>query len=52
MVINPNDTQTITVYNDPVGGLELIKVNADDTKGGFPTLHLKSAVWTTPWWVP
>ena len=36
VVINPNDTQTITVYNDPVGGLELIKVNADDTKERIP----------------
>ena len=36
VVINPNDTQTITVYNDPVGGLELIKVNADDTKERSP----------------
>ena len=27
-----NDTQTITLYNDPMGGLELIKVNADDTR--------------------
>ena len=36
VVINPNDTQAITVYNDPVGGLELIKVNADDTKERIP----------------
>ena len=36
VVINPNDTQTITVYNEPVGGLELIKVNADDTKERIP----------------
>ena len=36
VVINPNDTQTITVYNDPVGGLELIKVNADDTRERIP----------------
>ena len=52
VVINPNDTQTITVYNDPVGGLELIKSTRMTPRSGFPTLHLKSAVWTTPWWVP
>ena len=28
VVINPNDTQTITVYNDPIGGVELVKVNS------------------------
>ena len=38
VVINPNDTQTITVYNDPVGGLELIKVNADNTKERIPNV--------------
>ena len=36
VVINPNDTQTITVYNDPIGGVEIIKVNADDTKERIP----------------
>ena len=38
VVINPNDTQTITVYNDHVGGLELIKVNADNTKERIPNV--------------
>ena len=38
VVINPNDTQTITVYNEPVGGLELIKVNADNTKERIPNV--------------
>ena len=38
VVINPNDTQTITVYNDPVGGLELIKVNADNTMERIPNV--------------
>ena len=38
VVINPNDTQTITVYKDPVGGLELIKVNADNTKERIPNV--------------
>ena len=33
VVINPNDTQTLHFYNDPVGGVELIKVNvADETQ--------------------
>ena len=52
VVINPNDTQTITVYNDPIGGVEIIKSTRMTPGSGFPTLHLKSAVWTTPWWIP
>lgn len=36
VVINPNDTQIITVYNDPIGGVEIIKVNADDTRERIP----------------
>ena len=38
VVINPNDTQTITVYNDPVGGVEIVKVNADDPKERIPNV--------------
>lgn len=34
--VNPEDTQTITAYNDPVGGVEIVKVNADDTKERIP----------------
>lgn len=30
VVINPNDTQTVTFYNDPVGGVEIIKVDEAD----------------------
>ena len=30
VVINPNDTQELTFYNDPVGGVELIKVDEAD----------------------
>ena len=30
MVINPNDTQELTFYNDPVGGVEIIKVDEVD----------------------
>lgn len=36
VVINPGDTQTITVYNDPVGGVEIIKVNASKTSERIP----------------
>ena len=28
--VNPEDTQTLTFYNDPVGGVEIIKVDAAD----------------------
>ena len=38
MVINPNDTQTITVYNDPVGGVELVKVNSADKTQRIPNV--------------
>ena len=34
--VNPEDTQTLTFYNDPIGGVEIIKVNADDTKERIP----------------
>ena len=34
--VNPADTQTLTFYNDPVGGVELIKVNAADTAERIP----------------
>ena len=27
VVVNPADTQTLTFYNDPIGGVEIIKVN-------------------------
>ena len=30
MVINPNDTQELTFYNDPVGGVEIVKVDEAD----------------------
>ena len=34
--VNPEDTQTITVYNDPIGGVEILKINADDTSERIP----------------
>ncbi|WP_446816792.1 SpaA isopeptide-forming pilin-related protein [Dysosmobacter sp.] len=30
VVVNPNDTQSLYFYNAPIGGLELVKVNAAD----------------------
>ena len=36
--VNPADTQTLTFYNDPVGGVELIKVNAADTAERIPNV--------------
>ena len=36
--VNPEDTQTITVYNDPIGGVEIVKVNADDTSERIPNV--------------
>lgn len=30
VVVNPDDTQTLVFYNAPIGGVEIIKVNADD----------------------
>ena len=29
VVVNTNDTQSLYFYNDPIGGVEIIKVNAD-----------------------
>ncbi len=34
--VNPEDTQTLTFYNDPIGGVEIVKVNADDTSERIP----------------
>ena len=36
VVINPNDTQTLHFYNTPVGGVEIIKVNADNHSERIP----------------
>ena len=36
MVVNPADTQTLTFYNDPIGGVEIIKVNAADRDQRLP----------------
>lgn len=29
VTVNPEDTQTLTFYNDPIGGVEVVKVDAD-----------------------
>ena len=36
MAVNANDTQTLWFYNTPVGGVEIIKVNADKTSERIP----------------
>ena len=36
VVINPNDTQELTFYNDPVGGVEIIKVDEADKTERLP----------------
>ena len=36
VVVNPNDTQSLYFYNAPIGGLELVKVNAADKTQRIP----------------
>ena len=36
VVVNPDDTQSLYFYNAPIGGLELIKVNAADRTQRIP----------------
>ena len=36
VVVNPNDTQSLFFYNAPIGGLELVKVNAADKTQRIP----------------
>ena len=45
VVVNPNDTQTLHFYNNPVGGVEIIKVNADKTSLRIPntTFEIRKA---------
>lgn len=38
VVVNPEDTQTLTFYNRPIGGVEIIKVNAANTKERIPNV--------------
>lgn len=34
--VNPEDTQTLTFYNNPVGGVEILKVDANRTSKRIP----------------
>ena len=36
VVVNPDDTQSLYFYNAPIGGVELIKVNADNHSERIP----------------
>ena len=36
VVVNPDDTQSLYFYNAPIGGLELVKVNAADKSQRIP----------------
>lgn len=36
VVVNPDDTQTLTFYNDPVGGVEIVKVSASNKLKRIP----------------
>lgn len=36
VTVNPNDTQTLRFYNNAVGGVEIIKLNADDSSERIP----------------
>ena len=36
VVVNPNDTPTLYFYNNPVGGVEIIKVNEDNHSERIP----------------
>ena len=38
VAVNPNDTQQLTFYNDPIGGVEILKVNAADTSQRIPNV--------------
>ena len=45
VVVNPNDTQTLYFYNTPIGGVEIIKVNAGKTSQRIPntTFEIRKA---------
>ena len=45
VVVDPNDTQTLYFYNVPIGGVEIIKVNADKTSQRIPntTFEIRKA---------
>ena len=41
MVVNTNDTQSLYFYNDPIGGVEIIKVNADKKTERIPNVKFE-----------
>lgn len=41
VVVNTNDTQSLFFYNDPVGGVEIIKVNADKKTERIPNVKFE-----------
>lgn len=41
VVVNTNDTQSLYFYNDPIGGVEIIKVNADKKTERIPNVKLE-----------
>ena len=45
VVLNTNDTQSLYFYNDPIGGVEVIKVNADKRTERIPgvTFEIRKA---------
>ena len=45
VVVDPNDTQTLYFYNVPIGGVEIIKANADKTSQRIPntTFEIRKA---------
>lgn len=41
VVVNTNDTQSLYFYNDPIGGVEIIKVNADKKTERIPNVKFE-----------
>lgn len=41
VVVNTNDTQSLYFYNDPIGGVEIIKVNADKKTEHIPNVKFE-----------
>ena len=41
VVVNINDTQSLYFYNDPIGGVEIIKVNADKKTERIPNVKFE-----------
>ena len=41
VVVNTNDTQSLYFYNDPIGGFEIIKVNADKKTERIPNVKFE-----------